>query len=60
MILGDTCAECGGQGAGARQLCPACEPLYAALDPRHDALVTDECLCADCIRPAALRTQSHD
>lgn len=28
MILGDQCAECGGHGAGPRQLCETCLPLY--------------------------------
>lgn len=42
------CAECGAEGANARQLCPACEPLYTDNDPEPFQLVGDECDCIVC------------
>ena len=37
MKLGHTCAECGGSGAGKRQLCEGCEPLYPDIFRLHIA-----------------------
>lgn len=33
MNLGTTCAECGSDDAGPRQLCPRCEQLYPLSEP---------------------------
>jgi hypothetical protein len=52
-LLADYCAECGGRGAGPRQLCEACLPLYpldetpveTAFIDVDQPLSTDECRC---------------
>ena len=53
MKLGNICAECGGIGAGPRQLCAGCEPLYP-LTPGKDVAQGDECPCPTCRSDLAL------
>ena len=36
-ILGDYCCECGNRGAGPRQICETCLPLYEDEDEASNA-----------------------